>query len=74
MSDNVQNKTRLHTFNAINNLKREILKIGISTGMPETIATGYLDQWATLHDYPEKVCVENGPNLTSVDFIECAKN
>lgn len=73
MSDVLNNKVRFRTFNVIDDFNREVLGIDIGTGMPSSRVTRYLDQLAAWHGYPDKVRVDNGPELTSFEFMNWAE-
>ena len=73
MSDSLYNKVRFRTFNVIDDYNREALGIDIGTGMPSARVTRYLDQLAAWHGYPEKIRVDNGPEFTSFEFTQWAK-
>jgi putative transposase len=73
MSDSLYNRVRFRTFNVIDDYNREILGIDISTGMPASRVTRYLDRLAAWQGYPEKVRVDNGPEFTSTEFMHWAE-
>ena len=72
MSDSLFNKTRLRTFNVIDDFNREILGIDIATSMPSLRVTRYLDSLAEWNGYPKKIRVDNGTEFTSGVFVRWA--
>lgn len=73
MSDTLQHGHRFRTLNVLDDFNREVLGIDINSGIQATRVTQYLDQIAAWRGYPKQIRVDNGPEFTSSEFTEWAK-
>ena len=73
MSDVLHHGHRFRTFNVVDDFNREALGIDINSGITTARVTAYLDQIAAWRGYPERVRVDNGPEFTSGDFTDWAR-
>lgn len=73
LSDRLENSVQFRTFNVIDDCNRELLGIDIGTGLPSARVTRYLDGLTSWHGYPRKVRVDNGPEFTSAEFVQWAR-
>ncbi|MFZ9080824.1 MAG: IS3 family transposase [Alphaproteobacteria bacterium] len=73
MSDTLQHGHRFRTFNVLDDFNREVLGIDINSGIQASRVTQYLDQIAAWRGYPKQIRVDNGPEFTSSEFTNWAK-
>lgn len=73
MSDTLQHGHRFRTLNVLDDFNREVLGIDINSGIQAPRVTQYLDQIAAWRGYPTQIRVDNGPEFTSSEFTEWAK-
>jgi putative transposase len=73
MSDTLQHGHRFRTLNVLDDFNREVLGIDINSGIQAPRVTQYLDQIAAWRGYPKQIRVDNGPEFTSSEFTEWAK-
>lgn len=73
MSDTLQHGYRFRTLNVLDDFNREVLGIDINSGIQAPRVTQYLDQIAAWRGYPKQIRVDNGPEFTSSEFTEWAK-
>ena len=73
MSDALWDGRRFKTFNVVGDFNREILGIDIDTNLPGPRVRRFLDRIAAWRGYPEKLRVDNGPELTSLILAEWAE-
>jgi len=57
----------------LDDFNREVLGIDINSGIQAPRVTQYLDQIAAWRGYPKQIRVDNGPEFTSSEFTEWAK-
>jgi len=73
MSDALWDGRRFRTFNVMDDFNREVLGIDIDTNLPGLRVTRFLDRITAWRGYPEKLRVDNGPELTSLILAEWAE-
>ena len=73
MSDALITGQRFRTFNVIDDFNREILDIEIDTNLPSARVVRVLDRIAAWRGYPEKLRMDNGPELVSITLAEWAE-
>jgi len=73
MSDALWDGRRFRTFNVVDDYNREVLGIDIDTNLPGLRVKRFLDRIAAWRGYPEKLRVDNGPELTSLILAEWAE-
>ena len=73
MSDTLQHGHRFRSLNVLDDFNREVLGIDINSGIQAPRVTQYLDQIAAWRGYPKQIRVDNGPEFTSSEFTEWAK-
>ena len=73
MSDALITGQRFRTFNVIDDFNREILGIEIDTSLPSARVVRVLDRIAAWRGYPEKLRMDNGPELISVTLADWAE-
>jgi putative transposase len=73
MSDALWDGRRFRTFNVVDDFNREVLGIDIDTNLPGPRVQRFLDRIAAWRGYPEKMRVDNGPELTSVILADWAE-
>ena len=73
MSDALMSGQRFRTFNVIDDFNREILGIEVDTSLPSPRIVRVLDRIAEWRGYPEKLRMDNGPELISVTLAEWAE-
>lgn len=73
MSDSLWCGRKFRTFNLLDDYSREALGIEIDLSLPAQRIVRVLDRVASWRGYPEKLRVDNGPELTSVKLAEWAE-
>lgn len=73
MSDALWDGRRFRTFNVVDDYNREVLGIDVDTNLPGPRVRRFLDRIAAWRGYPEKLRVDNGPELTSLILAEWAE-
>jgi putative transposase len=73
MSDALENKQRIRTFNVIDDFNRQALGILVGKSIPSNCVTKYLDFLAESRCYPQMIRVDNGPEFISKEFLTWAK-
>ena len=73
MSDSLWCGRKFRTFNLLDDFNREALGIEIDLGLPAQRVVRVLDRVAAWRGYPEKLRVDNGPELTSVKLADWAE-
>ena len=63
MSDSLQSGQRFRTLNIIDEFNRELLWIEIDTSLPALRVVRVLDQVAQWYGYPQRLRLDNGPEL-----------
>jgi putative transposase len=63
MSDSLQSGQRFRTLNIIDEYNRELLWIEIDTSLPAQRVVRVLDQVAQWYGYPQRLRLDNGPEL-----------
>lgn len=66
MSDALWCGRRFRTFNLVDDYNREVLTIEVDNSLTAERVVWILDNVATWRGYPQKLRVDNGPELTSV--------
>lgn len=66
MSDALWCGRRFRTFNLVDDYNREVLTIEVDNSLTAERIVWILDKVATWRGYPQKLRVDNGPELTSV--------
>lgn len=70
MSDALITGQRFRTFNVIDDFNREILSIEVDTNLPSARVIRVLDRIAAWRGYPEKLRMDNGPELVSIKLAD----
>jgi putative transposase len=65
MSDGLWSGRRFCTFNVIDDFNRESLRIEIDTSLPSARVTKALDELVELRGAPQRIRLDNGPELIS---------
>lgn len=73
MSDALINGQRFRTFNVIDDFNREILSIEIDTSLPSARIVRVLEQIVSWRGCPEKLRMDNGPELISIKLADWAE-
>ncbi len=73
MSDALINGQRFRTFNVIDDFNREVLNIEIDTSLPSARVVRVLDQITSWRGCPDKLRMDNGPELISVNLAAWAE-
>ena len=73
MSDALMCGRRFRTFNVMDDFNREALAIEIDLNLPAPRVVRVLDRIAEQRGYPEKIRLDNGPELTSVALADWAE-
>lgn len=73
MRDNLQSGRTFRTFNVIDDFNREALSIEIDTSLPAARAVRVLDTIASWRGYPQRLRLDNGPELISKKLASWAK-
>jgi len=73
MSDALINGQRFRTFNVLDDFNREVLGIDIDTSLPAARVVRVLDQISSWRGYPEKLRMDNGPELISIKLAAWAE-
>ena len=73
MSDALWCGRKFRTFNILDDFNREGLAIEVDLSLPAERVVRVLDKVATWRGYPEKLRMDNGPELTSVKLAEWAE-
>ena len=73
MRDSLLCGRRFRTFNVIDDFNREALAIEVDLSLPSQRITRVLDQVIAWRGYPEKLRMDNGPELISTTLAEWAE-
>jgi len=73
MSDALINGQRFRTFNVLDDFSREALAIEVDTNLPAPRVVRVLERIAAWRGYPEKMRMDNGPELVSVALADWAE-
>jgi putative transposase len=73
MSDVLTSGQRFRTFNVVDDFNREALAIEVDTNLPAARVIRVLEQTAAWRGYPEKMRMDNGPELVSVALADWAE-
>jgi putative transposase len=73
MSDSLWNGQRFRTFNVVDDYNREALGIEIDFSLPARRVIEVLDRIALLRGYPERIRLDNGPELISLLMADWAE-
>lgn len=74
MSDALWCGRRFRTFNLVDDFNREALAIDIDLNLPAHRVVRVLERVAAWRGYPEKLRLDNGPEMTSVKLAEWAED
>ena len=74
MSDVLYGGQRFRTFNVVDDFNREALGIEVDTNLPAARVIRVLDRIAAWRGYPERLRMDNGPELVSVALAEWAED
>jgi len=72
MSDTLNNGRRLRTLSVLDTCTREALAIGVDTSLPSRAVTRLLDWIMLTRQRPQRITLDNGPELTSRWFDQWA--
>lgn len=72
MSDTLSTGRRLRTLSVLDTCTREALAIAVDTSLPSQAVTRVLDGILLLRQRPERITLDNGPELTSKWFDQWA--
>lgn len=73
MSDSLMDKRKFRTFNVVDDFNREVLDIEVDFNLPAPRIIRVLDRIALGRGYPEKMRMDNGPELISVKLADWAE-
>lgn len=73
MSDALYSGMRFRTLNVVDDFNREGLDIEVDTSLPAPRVIRVLDRIAAWRGYPQKLRMDNGPELVSVAMAEWAE-
>ena len=73
MHDSLTSGQRFRTFNVLDDFSRECLAIEIDTSLPAVRVTRVLDRVSAWRGFPEKMRMDNGPELISVTLADWAE-
>ena len=74
MSDALYSGMRFRTFNVVDDFNREGLDIEVDTSLPAPRVIRVLDRIAAWRGYPQRLRMDNGPELVSVAMAEWAED
>lgn len=74
MSDALWCGRRFRTFNLVDDYNREVLEIEVDRSLTAGRVVQALDRVALWRGYPQKLRVDNGPELTSVKLADWAED
>lgn len=66
MSDSLQCGRRFRTFNVVDDFNREVLAIEVDLSLPALRVTRVLERISAWRGYPEKIRMDNGPDLSQL--------
>lgn len=72
MSDTLSNGRRLRTLSVLDTCTREALAIAVDTSLPSRAVTRLLDAVIQTRQRPQRITLDNGPELTSTWFDQWA--
>ena len=72
MSDSLRTGRRLRTLSILDTCTREALAIAVDTSLPSRVVTRVLDRILLSRPRPERITLDNGPELTSHWFDQWA--
>jgi putative transposase len=70
MQDRLENGRPFRTLNVLDEGNREVLAIEVETSLPSRRVTAVLDQLVALHGRPQKLRLDNGPELIAAPLTE----
>ena len=73
MHDALMSGQRFRTFNVLDDFSRECLAIEVDTNLPAARVTRVLDRIAAWRGFPERIRMDNGPELVSVTMADWAE-
>ncbi len=73
MHDSLMSGQRFRTFNVLDDFSRECLAIEVDTSLPAGRITRVLDRVSAWRGFPEKMRMDNGPELISVTLADWAE-
>lgn len=74
MHDALSNGQRFRTFNVLDDFSRECLAIEVDTNLPAARVVRVLDRIVAWRGLPEKLRMDNGPELISVTLADWAES
>lgn len=74
MSDTLNSGRRLRTLSVLDTCTREALAIAVDTSLPSRAVTRVLDRILLVRPRPERITLDNGPELTSHWFDQWANH
>ena len=74
MSDTLSTGRRLRTLSVLDTCTREALAIAVDTSLPSRAVTRLLDDIFWTRQPPQRITLDNGPELTSLWFDQWASN
>ncbi len=72
MSDTLSSGRRLRTLSVLDTCTREALGIVVDTSLPSQAVTRLLDRVIQTRQRPQRITLDNGPELTSIWFDQWA--
>lgn len=73
MSDALWYGRRFRTFNVVEDFNREALAIEVDLNLPAERVVRVLERVATWRGYPQKLRLDNGPEMISIAMADWAK-
>lgn len=73
MSDSLWSGRKFRTFNVVDDCNREVLGIEIDLNLPAPRIIRVLDKIASMRGYPDKIRMDNGPELSSILMMTWAE-
>ena len=74
MHDSLYCGKTFRTLNIIDEANRECLAIDIGTSIPSTRLIRTLERLIDYYGKPQAICLDNGPEMTSWQFVDWAQN
>ncbi len=73
MSDALWCGRRFRTFNVVDDFNREALAIEVDLNLPAGRVVGVLERVAAWRGYPQKLRLDNGPEMISIALAQWAE-
>jgi putative transposase len=74
MSEVLRQGRRCRTFNVVDDFNREGLAIEVDLNLPSERVVRVLERIAAWRGYPQKLRLDNGPELVAIALAEWAEN